>query len=67
MIEALVMVPHKLYKAIVEQHNERYLQQSVAYLTQCKAFADAGEASPEGLTFFRLQVFLSIFFSGSGI
>lgn len=34
--------PHKLYKAIVEQHNERYLQQSIAYLTQCKAFADAG-------------------------
>ena len=33
--------PHRLYKAIVEQHNEGYLRQSVAYLTQCKAFTDA--------------------------
>ncbi|KAJ7360212.1 hypothetical protein OS493_016838 [Desmophyllum pertusum] len=33
--------PHKLYKGIVEQHNERYLQQTIAYRTQCKVFADA--------------------------
>lgn len=33
--------PHRLYKAIVEQHNERYLQQCVTYLTHCKAFTDA--------------------------
>ena len=36
--------PHRLYKAIVEQHNERYLQQSVAYLTKCKAFTDASSS-----------------------
>lgn len=33
--------PHQLYKAIVEQHSERYLQQSVTYLTHFKAFTNA--------------------------
>lgn len=33
--------PHQLYKAIVEQHSECYLQQSVTYLTHLKAFTNA--------------------------
>lgn len=33
--------PHQLYKSITEQHNERYLQQSISYLTECKGFVKA--------------------------
>ncbi|CAB4024822.1 Hypothetical predicted protein [Paramuricea clavata] len=33
--------PYRLCKTIVEEHNERYLQKSLANLTQCKSFQNA--------------------------
>jgi hypothetical protein len=45
--------PYRLYKTIVEEHNERYLQKSLAYLTQCKSFQNAsniGLVTPPALS-----------------